>query len=211
MRGHAIHYSATELAWIKRHASEPRRQAHLMFVRAFNRPDVSCDAFRHLCLRRGWKTGRTGYFEKGAIPANKGKKMPYNEHSARTRFKTGNIPHNARYLGHERVSRDGYVEISVAEVNLHTGYERRYVLKHKYLWERLHGPVPNGHVLKALDGNRRNTDPSNWTPINRRLLPLLNGHRGPHYDSADPEVKPLILTVAKLKRARHDRVAESGA
>jgi hypothetical protein len=97
------------------------------------------------------------------------------------------------------------VEISVKETNPHTGYERRYVLKHKYLWERQHGPVPAGHVLKCLDGNRLNTDPSNWTLISRSLLPLLNGHWGHNYDQAAPELKPAILTLAKLKRASGKR------
>jgi len=133
--------------------------------------------------------------------------MPFNANCARTQFKKGGLPHNTKYLGHERVSVDGYIEISVAETNPYTGYGRRYVLKHKYLWERQHGPVPEGHVLKSLDGNRLNTDPSNWTLIPRSLLPFLNGHRGPYYDRAAPAVKPVILTLAKLKRARFLKTA----
>ncbi|WP_201271494.1 HNH endonuclease signature motif containing protein [Sinorhizobium medicae] len=146
-------------------------------------------------------TGRTGNFETGSLPHNKGKKMPYHPNSARTRFKKGQLPHNTKYLGHERVSKDGYVEISVDEENPHTGFERRYVLKHRHLWEKQNGPVPDGMFLKCLDGNKQNTDPSNWELLPRATLPYLNGHRGFDYEAAEPEVRPAIIAVAKLRHA----------
>lgn len=197
-------YSPDELLWIKQNAKRVRRRAHADFCRLFARTDVSLSNFNSLCKRMGWMTGRTGHYKAGSTPANKGKTMPYSANSAATRFQKGQTPHNTKYLGHERVSRDGYVEISIDEVNPHTGYARRYVLKHKHLWERANGPVPDGMCLKCLDGNRLNTDPSNWELISRSLLPFLNGHRGPHYDAAAPEVKPIVMTLAKLKRKRFD-------
>lgn len=210
MRVDHIQYSRYELAWIKRRRAMPRRTAHALFCRTFCRVDVSLANFKALYTRRGWTTGRTGCFTKGHTPFNKGAVMPFNENSAKTRFKKGATPHNTKYLGHERVTKDGYVEISIAETNPHTGYGRRYVLKHKYLWELKYGPVPSGHVLKCLSSNRLETDPSNWALIPRSLLPFLNGHRGPNYDLAEPSVKPLILTLAKLKRARFTLSAAGG-
>lgn len=198
-------YSADELQWIRQNAKRVRTRAHADFCRLFARSDVSLQNFNSLCKRMGWMTGRTGHYKPGSTPANKGKAMPYNANSAATRFKKGQTPHNTKYLGHERVSRDGYVEISIDQVNPHTGYERRYVLKHKHLWEKMNGPVPDGMCLKCLDGNRLNTDPANWELISRALLPFLNGHRGPHYDAAAPEVKPIVMTLAKLKRKRFDK------
>nr|WP_282576146.1 HNH endonuclease [Sinorhizobium meliloti] len=52
--------------------------------------------------------------------------------------------------------------ISIDQKNPHTGFERRYVLKHRYLWEQKNGPLPAGTRLRCLDGDRQNTDPSNW-------------------------------------------------
>lgn len=199
-----LQYTADELDWIKRNAKRVRRRAHADFCQLFARTDVSLSNFNSLCKRMGWMTGRTGHYKTGSTPANKGKPMPYNPNSAATRFKEGQAPHNTKYIGHERVSRDGYVEISIDQVNPHTGYERRYVLKHKHLWEQANGPVPDGMCLKCLDGNRLNTDPSNWELISRRMLPFLNGHRGPHYDTTAPELKPVVMTLAKLKRKRFD-------
>lgn len=151
-------------------------------------------------LRRGDNVGAAHRFKKGGVPANKGKTMPFHPNSASTRFKKGTLPHNTKWAGYERVSKDGYVEISVEETNPHTGFGRRFVLKHKWLWEKANGPVPNGMALKCL-GDRLNTDPSNWELVPRSLLPRLNGKFGRGYDRAPTELKPTILAIAKLEHA----------
>lgn len=206
MKGAWISYSDSELAWIERHKELPRREAHAAFCEKFGRTDVSHSNYHALCKRKGWFTGRTGQFDPGQTPVNKGKRCPpgrggRHPNAQRSQFKKGQLPHNTKYLGHERVSKDGYVEISVDEPNPHTGYERRYVLKHRHLWERAHGPLPDDMCLKCLDGNRLNTDPSNWEAIPRGVLPHLGARFGMRYDYAEPEVKPSIMAVAKLKHA----------
>lgn len=206
-----IKYSHDELAWIKANCTLPRRQAHQAFCQKFSRDDVSLVNFNSLCKRNGWLTGRTGRYDQGITPWNKGKPMPYNENTARTQFKPGNRPHNTKYAGHERITKDGYVEISINETNPHTGFKRRYVLKHRYLWEKLNGPLPAGMCLKSLDGNKSNADPTNWVAVPRAMLPRLNGRFGRNYDQAEPELKPLILTTAKLEhQVREKRKNKSG-
>lgn len=206
MKGRSIPYSPAERDYIRSVCTWPREEALAAFSQKFGRDDVSLKNFNALCQRNGWLTGRTGFFAKGEVPHNKGK--PFNPAgSEKGRFKKGNAPHNTNYLGHERVSVDGYVEISVDERNPHTGFERRYVLKHKWLWEKLNGPVPDGHALKCLDGNRLNTDPSNWECIPRAVLARLNGGRFRTtlpYDDASPELKPAVMAIAKLKHQAHE-------
>lgn len=199
MKGRNIPYSAEELAWIEARKTTPRRAAHAAFVTAFRRDDVSLTNFKALCKRHGWLTGRTGHYPKGHVPENKGQTMPWNANSAATRFQKGNRPHNMKYLGHERVSKDGYVEVSIAETNPHTGFERRHVQKHRHLWEQANGPVPDGHALKCLDGDRTNTDPANWRAVPRAMLPRLNGRYGRDYDQAAVELKPTIMAIAELE------------
>lgn len=210
MKGRHIHYSEAELAWLEDQRTLPIGDYHAGFVAAFGRSDVTAQHLHALRKRKGWKTGRTGQFVKGQEPLNKGKpcapgKGGNHPNARRTQFRKGQEPHNTRYLGHERVSKDGYVEISVDQPNPHTGYHRRYVLKHKWLWEQANGPVPEGHALKCLDGNRQNTDPSNWEPVPRAILPRLAGgnryHRKLPYDHAAPELRPAIMAVAKLRHA----------
>lgn len=211
MKGKRIRYTANELAWVKQNRTLTRRELHVAFCKQFQRTDVTLDHIKALCTRRGWKTGRDGRIKPGSVSWNKGKKMPFNANSAKTQFRKGGVPPNTKFLGHERITKDGYVEISVKQKNPYTGYERRYVLKHKYLWEKKNGPVPDGMMLKSLDGNRLNTDPSNWSLLPRGVLPFLNGHRGFNYDEIDPKLKPAVLTLAKLRHARGARVRAARA
>lgn len=204
-RGNSISYSAAELAWIEAHAHLPRAEAHILFCIKFRRSDVTRNHIKALCTRRKWATGRTGYFPKGHVPANLGKKMPFNPNSASTRFKKGQLPHNTKFAGHERVSKDGYVEISIDEVNPHTGFARRYVQKHRHLWEKANGPVPQGKCLKSLDGDKTNTDPSNWIAIPRAMLPRLSGRHTLAYHDAPDELKPIIMALARLEHAAREK------
>lgn len=211
MKGRSIPYSAKELAWIETHCADHRATTCAAFNKKFGRR-VKLANFNALCKRRGWLTGRTGQFVKGQEPPNKGKRCPPGKggrhpNARKTQFTKGHAPHNTNYLGHERIdAKDGYVYLSVAETNPHTGYERRYVLKHKWLWEQANGPLPEGHCLKALDGNRQNCDPSNWEAIPRGALPYLNGRwNGLNYDEAPAEVRPAILTMARLKHAARSK------
>jgi hypothetical protein len=106
MGGAWTEYSAEELNWISDNRQLPRRVAHALFCARFERANVTFDNYKALCTRNGWNRGRTGFFDKGHIPDNKGKKMPYNANCARTQFKKGQLPRNTKYLGHERVSKE---------------------------------------------------------------------------------------------------------
>ena len=125
MRGGAIHYSASELAWVEAHRELTRQQLHIEFVAKFERSDVTKNNLTALCKRRGWYTGRNGRFVPGQVSLTKGMKMPFNENSARTQFKKGQTPHHRKQVGHTRRSKDGYVEVLVDPVNPHTGAAQR--------------------------------------------------------------------------------------
>lgn len=209
MRGRPVRYTDAELAWIEARKLQPRRALHSAFVAAFGRGDVAFTNFRALCKRKGWMTGRTGRYEPGRKSENKGRKMPFNANSARTQFKKGRLPHNTKHLGHERITQDGYVEISVDEPNPYTGYERRYVLKHRWTWEQVKGPLPDGMCLKCLDGDRTNCDPGNWEAIPRALLPRLAGRWTKGFDMFEPELKPAVLAIAKLEHRLREASGES--
>lgn len=213
MRGRSILYSAAEAAWLEENRALVISDYRRLFCERFGR-DVSAVNLHALRKRKGWKTGRTGCFEKGAVPFNKGLpsapgKGGRHPNARKTQFKAGRLPHNTRYLGHERVSKDGYVEISVAQTHPQTGFERRYVLKHRWLWEKANGPLPDGMFLKCLDGNKQNVDLTNWEPLPRAVLPYLNGHRGFDYAAAEPEVRRSIIALAKVRHAAKGRRANA--
>lgn len=200
-KGQSITYSEPELAFLRERKEWPRELLWAGFCANFDRWDVTKDNIKSLCTRKGWKTGRSGCFAPGHVPANKGKKMPFNENTAKTQFKAGGLPHNTKHLGHERLTKDGYIMVSIAETNPHTGYERRYMLKHIHEWSKANGDLPKDHCLKCMDGNKQNTDPSNWECIPRALLPRLNGRFGRDFDAAPLELKRTLLAIAKLEHA----------
>lgn len=207
MKGHWISYSDAELAWIKARSSEDRPQTHAAFVAEFGRSDVSLQNLNALCKRKGWLTGRTGRFDPGAVPVNKGKPCPPGQggrhpNAQRTQFRkgarTGKAAELYQPIGTERISEDGYRERKV-----HDGLpmQSRWQLVHRVEWEKVNGPIPAGHCLKCLDGDRLNTNPANWEVIPRAVLPHLSARFGMRYDEAEPELKPTIMAVAKLKHA----------
>lgn len=203
MKGRTIPYNPGELAWIKAHSRDPRDKMHAAFCALFARSDVTLTNINALCKRKGWLTGRTGQFMPGQEPINKGKPQPYNPNSAATRFKKGNLTGRANQMyqpiGTERLSKDGYIERKI-----HDGLplRSRWRAVHLVEWEAIHGPIPEGMALKCLDGDRSNTNPTNWEAIPRAMLPRLNGRnwsRG--YDTAPAELKPAIMAVTKLEHA----------
>lgn len=212
MKGRPIKYSDEEMAWLEENRAMVISDYHRAFVERFGRRDVSLQNLHSLRKRKGWKTGRTGRFKRGQEPHNKGKEMSPETRAkvSRAWFKKGQLPHNHKDAGHEMVCpKDGYVYLIVAETNPHTGADTNRVLKHKYLWEQANGPLPDGHCLKCLDGDKTNTDPSNWEAIPRALLPRLSGGRWyKPYDAYEPEARPLVLSIAKLEHTA--RMARKG-
>lgn len=200
MKGRAIKYSDAELVFIEALQALPRRDLHAEFCKYSGRNDVSIDNIKRLCNRKGWNTGRTGQFPKGNVSHNKGKKGQCAPGSEKGWFKKGGRTGRANDLykpiGTERLSKDGYLERKI-----HDGMplQSRWRAVHLVEWEKKHGPLPKGMCLKCLDGDKTNTNPSNWEAIPRALLPRLNGRFGRGYDQAEPEVKATILAIVKLE------------
>lgn len=205
MKGRANIYSADELAWIEAHKHVSRRELHAAFCAKFDRQDIQFGALQGLCKRNGWFTGRNGRFEKGQESWNKGKPMPSHPNSVKTQFQPGVRQGVAaklyQLIGTERVSRDGYLE---RKVNDDMPLQQRWRAVHLIRWEEANGPVPEGHCLKCLDGDRTNTDPENWACIPRALLPRLAGRWQVGYDDAPAELKPILLRIAQLEHAARE-------
>lgn len=127
------------------------------------------------------KSGRTGRFSKGLIPWNKGIKGLSFPGMKATQFKPGNKPSNWRPLGSERVSKDGYIEVKVADGRLNKNWKAKHIL----LWEEHHGrTVPPGYAVIFGDGDKRNFDIDNLLLVSRAQLARMN-QRGLIYDNAE--------------------------
>lgn len=164
-------------------------------------------------LRRGDNVGAACRFQKGHAPANKGLRRPgwSPGRMKETQFKKGVRQGVATRLykpiGSERLSKEGYLERKI-----HDGMplQSRWRAVHRIRWEEINGPQPKGMALKCLDGDRANTDPSNWVLVPRALLPRLNGVHGRGFDNAPAELKATILAVTKLEHAAAEADRKEG-
>lgn len=136
-------------------------------------------------------TGRTGCFEKGHIPDNKGKKMPEEvyEKVKHTMFKKGQVPSGYRPVGSERINKDGYIEIKVKD-------PRTWKLKHRVVWETAHGKIPKDSIVIFKDGDKQNTSLDNLLMIKKSVNATLN-HTG--LAKYTGEAKETAVKIAELK------------
>ena len=145
-------------------------------------------------------SGLDGRFKKGQIPYNKGKKISEEiYHKCQpTMFKKGNVPHNHKIVGSERITKDGYIEIKIAE-------PRKWKLKHIWVWEQHNGPVTKGYVVVMLDRNKQNTDLSNLRMIKRSELLVMNRY-GLYTENAELNNTAVNLATLMDKTARKKHI-----
>ena len=159
--------------------------------------EITLSKLKALMANRKVNSGRTGCFPKGHRPWNYGTKGQGLTGPNKKSFKKGNIPPNRKPLWHERIcSKDGFILMKVPEKNPYTGFPTRYKHKHVWVWEQEHGPVPDGHVVFFIDGDKTNCVPGNLMLIQRAELLRLNQHG---YKDAPEELKPSILALSRLQ------------
>jgi hypothetical protein len=132
-------------------------------------------------------------FKKGSTPPNKGKKhadymTPEQiEKTKVSQYKKGNVPLNTKYDGHERITIDGYVEIRISK--------GVYKLKHREVWIKENGPIPEDCVVIFKDGNKQNIVIDNLQLITRKENMLRNS-----IQQYPEELITTLKLVSKLKK-----------
>ena len=159
----------------------------------------------------GVKSGtKGGTFRKGHVPANKGKTWdefmsPEGQaNSRKTQFKHGEIhgpQGHVKPVGYERVSKDGYVEVKVAD-GLQSRANCNYRPKHHVVWESVNGPIPPHTMIVFADRDKRNFDPDNLVAVDRSIWSTISS-KGLSY--ADRESLEACINVVKLKRAVYEK------
>ena len=138
-------------------------------------------------LRRyNLKTGNTGQFKKYQEPWNKGLKgyMGANK----TSFKKGTIPPNYKPVGTERFAKDGYIEVKVKDPNV-------WELKHRYIYKKHHGEIPNGYNVIFADKNISNFDIDNLILVSKAEMLILNKNK---LIFEDKDFTKVGVNIAKL-------------
>lgn len=120
------------------------------------------------------------------------------EKSRATQFKSGNLPHNTKPIGYERLSRDGYIEVKVKMRPSNPKCNDNFVPKHKLVWEAANGPVPEGCIVVFKDGNKQNVSLENLACITRGQNAIMNQA---HIRCDNPEAFDTCLAMADIKSA----------
>lgn len=147
---------------------------------------IPCKTFPSSYIKNnGLSTGRFGRFKKGNVPANKGKKMPkaVYEKAKATMFKPGSTPSNTMPIGTEKKLPDGYIWIKINDLP-RVKKQENWIQKHRAVYEKHYGKIPEGYVVIFLDRNRENFDPENLAAIKRSELARLN-KQGLIYDDGN--------------------------
>lgn len=141
--------------------------------------------------------------QPGAVPWNKGSHYVAGGRSAETRFKTGNRPHTWNPIGHERETKDGYLQRKVRDTRV---TRRDYAMVHHLVW-RMHGhSIPPGHALCFIDGDKRNFDINNL-----ELVPRADLMRRNSVHNHGPEVAKAYQLIGALRLQINKREKESRA
>lgn len=150
-------------------------------------------------------SGITGYFEKGHVPVNKGKKGCCAPGCEKTQFRKGNLPATTKPIGYERITKDGYVEVKVKMRPSSPDRNDNFVAKHRLIWEKLHGPIPKDSVVIFKDGDKQNFDPDNLLLITKAER-LQMTRRG--LFSSDPKMTETGALIAKVETSVFKRIRE---
>lgn len=139
------------------------------------------------------RSGMDTRFKKGNVPPNKGKKMSAEQYAkaSRTMFKKGNISHNYRPVGSERVNVDGYIEIKVKDPGT-------WKLKHRVIWEQHNGKIPVGMIVIFKDNNPLNCSLDNLMLISKDENLKINRIGANEYKGIEKEI---LLNSIRLKNA----------
>lgn len=154
-------------------------------------------------------SGIGGRFEKGNVPANKGKKMSPEvyERCKATMFKKGQIPIGYKPVGSEveRWFDHGHTKkciwVKVADPDV-------WREKHDLVWEAHNGPIPEGHALIFLDGNTLNPSIDNLALVDRYTNLLMNKNGLRYNEKEATKTGLLIAEVIKAGYAKRKRQSE---
>ena len=162
--------------------------------KAFTLGIKKSDEFTKREKRRIAKAGNPTRFAKGNVPWNACTVGIAGKHpnTKKTQFKKGDLPKNTLQNGAITVRNDNRgVPQKMIRVSL-----GKWVFLSRYNYERFVGPIPKGHVIRFLDGDTMNCDPSNLECVSKRLNMLINSKHG--YTREQAEVKDACCIINNI-------------
>ena len=109
-------------------------------------------------------------------------------------------------VGSERLGKDGYIMVKVAEWPTVPQSKDNWKFRHVLAWEQANGrPLPDGYVVMFADHDKRNFDPDNLVALPRKYIGQLNNPNLPGY--SDRETLLSCVALCDLRSATADAEA----
>lgn len=146
------------------------------------------------------KSGLDGFFQKGHIPPNKGKKMSAEQYEKckATMFQKGHKPHNKMKVGAIVTDAGGYLKKKIAQPNV-------WKHVHKIVWEKVHGRLKPGEKIIFLDGDKQNCKIKNLLKVTDGDVATMNHLR---LFTKDAELTKAWLSYSRLRSRLYRLKAE---
>ena len=181
-------FTLEQIAWLTANRYElNNKEVVKQFNQHFNLNLVQ-DQVTQACIRRGIKN-KSGGFEKGHVAWNKGLKG-VNGFSS-TKFKKGQISVNLLPVGTERLTKEGYIDIKLADPNV-------WAPKHRHIWEQAYGKLNSSQIIVFLSDDRQDFSLSNLALINRSEMAVLNRHE--KFGQQPSEIREALINVVRLEQ-----------
>lgn len=116
-----------------------------------------------------------------------------------TKFKKNHVPHNKKNNGEEFISSDGYTFIKI---------KNKWIFKHKYIYEKYYGPIPDDCSVIFADQDKRNFNLENLILVKiKDKLTAKNKHlffQDRELTKTGLIIAKAINTAATIKKNRSD-------
>lgn len=204
-------------AFIREHVQGTSHQAMADLVNEHFGAGFTKDQMKSYYARNKLNSGLTGRFEKGTVPANKGKTWdefmsPEGQaNSRKTQYKPGHQPHNGgtpigtvrlRKARKNRLGSKPYYWEKVEQPNV-------WKMKHVLEWERHNGPVPDGCMVTFANGDTLDYRIDNLILETKAQHCVKNRHNIHGYDResalAANKIADIKMVVTKTKKRKQKR------
>ncbi len=140
-----------------------------------------------------------GFGERFGFPLSRGQIGLWRSANGRADRHHLRNKHRRVPVGTERDSGKGYILVKVADLPTKPQSKDNWRKKHVLVWEREHGPLPDGMVVMFADRDHSNFDPDNLVAVPKRLMGMINNKAAPEWSGAD-ELRAAIA-LAELHEA----------
>ena len=170
-------YTDEQQAFLRENCDKiPRKELTDRFNEKFGTKKTA-NGIKSYCNRRGWNSGSNGRFQNGHCSWQTGLsgdsfKSHYTDETY-NRAISGMLESCKKWKLGDEVMRHGYPMI-VTSVDYSLPFCQRLTFKRRYVWEQVHGAIPEGHRIIHLDGNPMNCDLDNLYCIPDKFVPILN-------------------------------------